>query len=100
MAIICPGTGIGVLALQWKEEWPEATLYGCPGLKAKDSAYDEEVGDDAPAGWLGEIEAAHAKYEAVPIFNRPFFSEVCDGGQASVDDSTVPHGLRPCRASW
>ncbi len=63
--------------LQWKEEWPEATLYGCPGLKAKDSAYDEEVGDDAPAAWLGEIEAAHAKYEAVPIFNRPFFSEVC-----------------------
>ena len=62
--------------LQWKEEWPEATLYGCPGLKAKDSAYDEEVGDDAPAAWLGEIEAAHAKYEAVPIFNRPFFSEV------------------------
>ena len=61
---------------QWKEEWPQAILYGCPGLKAKDSAYDEEVGDDAPAAWLGEIEAAHAKYEAVPIFNRPFFSEV------------------------
>ena len=66
------------LASQWKEEWPEATLYGCPGLLAKDGRYDAEVGDEAPAAWLGEIEAAHASHEAVPIFNRPFFSEVGD----------------------
>ena len=64
---------------QWKAEWPAATLYGCPGLKEKkpEQGYDEEVGDTAPASWLGEIECAHMKHEAVPIFNVPFFSEVC-----------------------
>lgn len=66
-------------SLQWKEEWPDAVLYGCPGLKEKkpEEGYDEEVGadDTAPASWLGEIEAAHMKHEAVPIFNVPFFSE-------------------------
>lgn len=67
-------------ARQWKEEWPDAVLYGCPGLKEKkpEEGYDQEVGanDAAPASWLGEIEVAHMKHEAVPIFNVPFFSEV------------------------
>ena len=67
-------------AMQWKDEWPDAIMYGCPGLMQKkpEEGYEEEVGvdDAAPACWLGEIEVAHMKHEAVPIFNVPFFSEV------------------------
>lgn len=71
--------------LQWKDEWPDAIMYGCPGLREKKPAegYEEEVGvdDAAPASWLGEIEAAHMKHEAVPIFNVPFFSEARNQSQ-------------------
>ena len=68
-----------LVVLQWKDAWPEATLYGCPGLTAKhpEQGYDEEVGvdDAAPTCWLGEVQVAHMRHEAVPIFNVPFFSE-------------------------
>ena len=89
---------------QWKEEWPEATMYGCPGLKAKhpELGYDGEVGvdDAAPACWLGEIEVAHMKHESVPIFNVPFFSEVCVKLMPcrAVLCRAVPCCAVPCRA--
>ena len=43
-------------ASQWKEAYPSATLYGCPGLKAKTAGvipYDVDLGDvpnDVPGG--------------------------------------------------
>mmetsp|Transcript_9707 Transcript_9707/g.29242 ORF Transcript_9707/g.29242 Transcript_9707/m.29242 type:complete len:319 (-) Transcript_9707:644-1600(-) len=65
---------------QWKDAYPEATLYGCPGLptKAPDKQYDAEVGvgNWAPDSWLGEIEVTHLDYETVPVLGRSFFNEV------------------------
>lgn len=65
-------------APQWADAYPQATLYGCPGLQAKKPGYDAEVGqgDAAPAAWLGEIEALFLDFEHNPFTGKPFFNEV------------------------
>ena len=67
-------------AAQWKAAYPDATLYGCPGIKNKypDIPWDEEVGinDGAPEAWLGEIDVAFFDCETTPIVGGPFFNEV------------------------
>ena len=65
-------------AAQWKQAYPDATLYGCPGLKTKkpDIPYDCEVSNVAPEAWLGEFEVAWFDSERAPVIDEPFFNEV------------------------
>lgn len=67
-------------AAQWKEAYPEATLYGSPGMMQKKPAipWDVEVGagNRAPKAWLGEIEVAFFDCETTPIVGGAFFNEV------------------------
>lgn len=67
-------------AKQWKDGYPEATLYGCPGLKEKkpDIGYNEEIGDPAgqPSSWPIEIDYSWFNCETTPIIGSPFFNEV------------------------
>lgn len=44
---------------QWLERWPEAKLYGPPGLARRrpDLRFDAELGDDPDPAWAGEIDA-------------------------------------------
>ena len=65
-------------AKQWKLAYPDATLYGCPGLRTKkpDIPYDCEVSTVAPEAWLGEFEVAWFDSERAPVVDEPFFNEV------------------------
>lgn len=78
--IVSPNYEHTKFAQQWKEAYPNATLYGCPGLpdKKSDVPYDTEIGvnDAVPDSWLGEIEATHLDYERVPVLGQSFFNEV------------------------
>lgn len=78
--IVSPNYEHTAFAKQWKDAYPDAVLYGCPGLpdKEPEKGYDAEVGvnNQAPDSWLGEIEVTHLSYEAVPLLNKPFFNEV------------------------
>jgi hypothetical protein len=42
----------------WQKAYPHATLYAAPGSRArrKDIAFDEDLGDEAPAVWAGQID--------------------------------------------
>ena len=64
-------------AAQWKAAYPSATLYGCPGMRAKKPGipWDAEVGEGP--GWGGEV--AHVAFEGCernPFTGTPFFNEV------------------------
>ena len=69
-------------ASQWKEAYPGATLYGCPGLKAKTAGvipYDVDLGDvpgTCPEEWNGEFQCEHFDCETTPLIGTPFFNEV------------------------
>jgi hypothetical protein len=69
-------------AKKWKDAYPEATLYGCPGLKAKTSGvipYDVDLGDvpgACPPEWRGEFQCEHFDSERTPILGGAFFNEV------------------------
>jgi hypothetical protein len=66
-------------AAQWKEAYPDATLYGCPGMRAKKPGipWDAEVGEDgAPEAWGGEFDVALFDCEVNPFTSTPFFNEV------------------------
>jgi hypothetical protein len=69
-------------ASQWKEAYPNATLYGCPGLKAKTAGvipYDVDLGDvpgTCPEEWNGEFQCEHFDCETTPLIGTPFFNEV------------------------
>ena len=55
--IVSPNYEHVKFARQWIEAYPDATSYVCPGGKAKFPAipYDREIGNEAPAEWLGEV---------------------------------------------
>lgn len=67
-------------ARQWKDAYPNATLYGCPGLieKEKGIRYGKEVGqgNTAPAAWGGDIELCWFDCETNPFLGGAFFNEV------------------------
>ena len=69
--IVSPNYEHVKFARQWIEADPDATSYVCPGGKAKFPAipYDREIGNEAPAEWLGEV--AHP-----PPLPPPYFSPV------------------------
>lgn len=65
-------------AQQWIEAYPDAVAYGCPGAKEKFPAiaFAEEVANQAPAAWKGEIESCWFDCEKNPFTGKPFFNEV------------------------
>ena len=70
-------------AAAWKAAYPDATLYGCPGMiqKEPDIPWDEEVGrggSDEGDGtlWLGEFRVAWFDCERTPVVGGAFFNEV------------------------
>ena len=79
--IVTPNTEHLKWARDWIEAYPEATSYACPGLPARkpEIGYDLEVGDEAPAEWLGEFDCCWIEEEGAPfklLGDQPFFSEV------------------------
>ena len=64
-------------AAQWKEAFPDAVLYGCPGLKDRmPNVYDVDLRDGVPESWRGEFELAWFDCEETPIVGGAFFNEV------------------------
>lgn len=65
---------------QWKEAFPQATLWGAPGLPQlkPDKKFDREVGvnNAIPSEWHEDLEATHLDYETTPIAGKPLFNEV------------------------
>jgi hypothetical protein len=70
-------------AVQWKRAYPDAILWGCPGLKEKKKGeipYDRDLGEVGDAGvewremWLDEFEMVH--WDCESVLEKPFFNEV------------------------
>lgn len=66
-SIVAPNALHHVSLPEWRAAYPKARLYAAPGLAArrKDIAFDEELGDDPPAAWAGEIDQAVMRGNAV-----------------------------------
>ena len=66
-------------AAQWKEAYPDATLWGCPGMKRKypEIPWDEELvdGEGNFGGARAEFATTWFDCEANPFTRKPFFSE-------------------------
>ena len=66
--------------VQWRERYPNARSYGCPGLSEKmpEVGFDMEVGSSGrePEEWLGEVQSTWLSYEHNPFTRKSFFSEV------------------------
>jgi len=68
-------------APEWAMAYPNATIWGCPGLMDRDenSIYDDEIpASISPANpelWPG-VKSLHISTDTVPILDRPFFNEV------------------------
>ncbi|CAJ1358933.1 unnamed protein product [Effrenium voratum] len=64
-------------AKPWKEAFPEAVLWGTPGMRAKfpEIPYDQELPVSGESPWPG-MEICFADCERTPILGTPFFNEV------------------------
>lgn len=58
--IIAPNSLHYVFLKDWSVAYPQAALYAAPGVRerCKELTFAGELGDDAPAGWSGEIDQA------------------------------------------
>ena len=58
--IVAPNSLHHLFIPEWAAAFPAAKLHAAPGLakKRKDVAFNSELGDEAPAGWAGEIDQA------------------------------------------
>ncbi|CAE7400250.1 unnamed protein product, partial [Symbiodinium necroappetens] len=67
-------------AAQWKAAFPDATLWGTPGMKDKfpKIPFDIELpsSGSAPAEWGGALLLCFADCERTPLLGTPFFNEV------------------------
>ena len=76
--IVTPNYEHMKFAKQWIDAYPSATSYVCPGGKDKFPSipYDQEIANQPPPEWLGEIESCWFDCEEVPTNKKPFFNEV------------------------
>ncbi|CAL5220530.1 g2563 [Coccomyxa viridis] len=77
--IVTPNFEHTKYAQQWKERYPNAKSYGCPGISQKMPEVSfEEVGTSGtdPEEWLGEVQSTWLSYEHNPFTRSPFFNEV------------------------
>jgi len=58
VAVVAPSLFHHLCAGEWKDAYPEARLFACPGLERKraDLAWDGVLGDDPEEPWRGEID--------------------------------------------
>tara|TARA_B110000977_G_scaffold7481_1_gene10286 strand:- start:3182 stop:3859 length:678 start_codon:yes stop_codon:yes gene_type:complete len=66
-------------AAQWKEAYPEAILYGCPGMMNKypKMPWDREINEDGDDQFGDEFSVlSFAELEKNPVTQTPFFNEV------------------------
>lgn len=67
-------------AKQWKEAFPNAVLWGSPGMleKFEDIPFDFELdrSGKAPEAWGGAFEHCFFDCESIPLTEIPFFNEV------------------------
>lgn len=56
--IVAPNSLHHLFLAEWKQAYPDATLYAPPGLRQKrqDIAFDADLGDAPDAAWAGEID--------------------------------------------
>lgn len=56
--IVAPNALHHMFLAEWAGAYPEAALYAAPGLRAvrKDIAFTDDLADEAPAAWAGQIE--------------------------------------------
>ncbi len=72
-AVVAPSKVHHLFAGEWAAAYPEAAVYGAPGLAAKRPALrlNAELTDDAPAAWRDEI-AQHV-FRGAPVQNEVVF---------------------------
>mmetsp|Transcript_15588 Transcript_15588/g.27964 ORF Transcript_15588/g.27964 Transcript_15588/m.27964 type:complete len:317 (+) Transcript_15588:41-991(+) len=76
-AIIAPNFEHTKYAKIWKEtEYPDALLYGCPGLKPREPLCDIDLGDGLPNEWENDLDMCFLDYEHNPFTKKSFFNEV------------------------
>jgi hypothetical protein len=65
-------------ATQWRDKYPNAKMYACPGLPARmpEVKWDVEMGKSAPAEFGGSIDTVHFDCEINPATGKPFFNEI------------------------
>lgn len=58
--IVAPNALHHLFLTDWKSAYPRATLFAAPGSRArrKDIAFDEDLSDEPPSGWAGQIDQA------------------------------------------
>ena len=71
--IVAPSKFHHLFAKGAQERYPDAVLFGAPGLpaKRKDLAFDEVLGEGAPPAWGGHFDLIHVG--GVPSFNEVLF---------------------------
>jgi len=71
--IVAPSRVHHLYAGEWKRAYPEARLYGAPGLPAKrnDLDFDAVLDDEPPIGWQGAID--QVVFEGAPAMSEVVF---------------------------
>jgi hypothetical protein len=71
--IVAPNRWHHLYAGVWAAAYPQAQLYGAPGLREKRPTLPlrEELGDQAPAAWAEQLD--QLVFRAMPIFNEVIF---------------------------
>lgn len=71
--VVAPNKMHHLFAGEYPAAWPEAKLYGAPGLdeKRKDLRFDAILGDEPEPAWKGEID--QALVNGIPIMNEVVF---------------------------
>ncbi len=71
--LVAPSTYHHLWMSDWVASYPDAAVYGAPGLpeKRQDVAFDEVLSDESPASWVTEID--QLVFRGLPIFNEVVF---------------------------
>jgi hypothetical protein len=71
--LVAPSKYHHLWLIDWRTSYPDATVYGAPGLpeKREDVAFDEVLSDDSPPSWATEMD--QLVFRGLPIFNEVVF---------------------------
>lgn len=77
--VVCPNRFHHVFVDDYQRAWPEARLYGAPGLakKRSDLSFDEALGDEPPEAWRGDLE--QLPVAGIPALNEVAFRHAASG---------------------
>jgi hypothetical protein len=83
VAVVAPSLFHHLWAGEWKQAYPDAALFACPGLdrKRRDLPWDGVLGDAPESPWQGEIDqvvfAARTMENEVVFFHRASRTLIC-----------------------